>query len=113
MTSDQVLSTNAKPEDERDRVFLFASNGVVIRHLRNRDAELLFPNGLLAHFSKATMTWTMTNSKGLRRAKRAGVEWDIEPLPCAYETDSVTGCRTMIREDKVLTIEYPDGSLFC
>ena len=113
MTSDQVLSTTAQPEDEKDRVFLFASNGVVIRHLRNRDAEVLFPTGVLAHFSKATMTWTLTNSKGLRRAKRGGVEWDIEPLPCAYETDSVTGCRTMIREDKVLTIEYPDGSLFC
>lgn len=59
------------------------------------------------------MTWTVTNNKGYCRAKKAGVQWDLEAVPCAYETDPVTGARTMIREDKVLTIEFADGSLFC
>jgi hypothetical protein len=59
------------------------------------------------------MTWVVTNNKGLRRAKKAGVEWDLDPIPCAFETDSVTGGRMMIRDDKVMTIEFSDGSLFC
>jgi len=37
----------------------------------------------------------------------------MDPIPCAYETDATTGARVMIREDKVLTIEYTDGSLLC
>ena len=94
-------------------MFLFSSNGAVVRHFRNRDAEVLYPSGVRAHFSKADMTWVITNNKGLRRAKKAGVEWDLEPIPCAYETDSVTNARMMIRDDKVLTIEFADGSLFC
>lgn len=59
------------------------------------------------------MTWTVTNNKGLRRCKKAGVEWDLDPVPCAYETDAVTNARMMLRDDKVVTIEFSDGSLFC
>lgn len=99
--------------EEKDRLFLFASNGVVVRHLRNRDAEVLFPSGVKAIFTKKDMTWTVTNNKGYRTAKKAGVSWDLERVPCAYETDPVTGARMMIREDKVTTIEFADGSLFC
>lgn len=110
LTSDQVLSNAG---DEKDRVYLFASNGVVIRHFRNRDAEVLFPTGVRAVFTKSDMTWVVTNNKGFRRAKKAGVEWDLEPIPCAFETDAVTGGCMMLRDDKVMTIEFADGSLFC
>jgi len=110
MTSDQVLSGSS---EEKDRVFLFASNGVVIRHFRNRDAEVLFPTGVKAVFTKSDMTWVVTNNKGFRRAKKAGVEWDLEPIPCAFETDEVTSARMMLRDDKVMTIQFADGSLFC
>jgi hypothetical protein len=110
MTSDQVVRGEG---EEKDRVYLFASNGVVVRHFRNRDAEVLFPNGVKAVFTKADMTWVVTNNKGFRRAKKAGVEWDLEPVPCAYETDAVTNARMMLRDDKVMTIEFADGSLFC
>jgi hypothetical protein len=99
--------------EEKDRLFLFASHGVVVRHLRNRDAEVLFPSGVKAVFTKKTMTWTVTNNKGYCTAKKAGVQWDLDRVPCAYETDPVTGARMMIREDKVVTIEYQDGSLLC
>jgi hypothetical protein len=99
--------------EEKDRLFLYASHGVVVRHLRNRDAEVLFPSGVKAVFTKKTMTWTVTNNKGYCTAKKAGVQWDLDRVPCAYETDPVTGARMMIREDKVVTIEYQDGSLFC
>lgn len=70
MTSDQVLKGEG---EEKDRVYLFASNGVVVRHFRNRDAEVLFPNGVKAMFTKADMTWVVTNNKGFRRAKKAGI----------------------------------------
>ena len=99
--------------EEKDRLFLFASNGVVVRHLRNRDAEILFPSGVKAVFSKKNMTWIVTNNLGFCRATKGGESWDLENVPCAYETDPVTGARTMIREDKVMTIEFADGSLFC
>lgn len=99
--------------EEKDRLFLFASHGVVVRHLRTRDAEVLFPSGVKAVFTKSSMTWTVTNNKGYCTAKKAGVQWDLERVPCAYETDPVTGARMMIREDKVMTIEFADGSLFC
>lgn len=84
-----------------------------MRHFRNRDAEVLFPQGDRGFFSKKDMTWVITNNKGCRVAKKSGVEWDLEPIPCAYETDSVTNARMMIRDDKVMTIEFADGSLFC
>jgi hypothetical protein len=66
-----------------------------------------------AFFTKKNMTWVVTNNKGLRTAKKAGISWDLEPIPCAFETDAVTNARMMIREDKVMTIEFNDGSLFC
>ena len=110
MTSDQLLKGTG---EEKDRIFLFASNGAVLRHFRNRDAEVLFPSGVRAVFTKSDMTWVITNNKGMRRAKKGGVEWDLEPIPCAYETDAVTNARMMIRDDKVVTIEFADGSLFC
>lgn len=56
------------------------------------------------------MTWSFINNKGLRRLKKDGVSWDIEPIPCATETDAVTYARMTIREDNVLIIEYIDGS---
>jgi hypothetical protein len=110
ITQDQLLQGQT---DEKDRLFVFASNGVVIRHLRNRDAELLFPSGVKAVFTKATMSWVITNNKGFRTLKKGGESWDIEPVPCAYETDATTGARMMVRDDKVMTIEFSDGSLFC
>lgn len=110
MTQNQLLTND---NDEKDRLFLFASNGVVVRHLRNRDAEVLFPSGVKAVFTKKNMTWVVTNNLGYSRATNGGQSWDLERVPCAYETDPVTGARTMIREDKVMTIEFADGSLFC
>ena len=57
--------------------------------------------------------WIVTNNKGMRRAKKSGIQWDMEPISCAYETDAVTNAKMMVREDKVMTIRYADGSLFC
>lgn len=100
MTEDQIFN---KGLEEKDRV-IFNNSGAVIRHFINRDAELLFPNGVTATFNKQEMAWTITNNKGLRTVKKGGITWDIDPIPCATETDAVTNAVTMIREDKVLTI---------
>lgn len=83
---------------------MLKDSAVVVRHFRNRDAEVLFPNGITASFSKADMMWIVTNNKGRRVAKKSGVSWDLDPIPCAVETDAVTQARMMIREDKVMTI---------
>lgn len=83
---------------------VLCKSGVVVRHFRNRDAEVLFPNGITAHFNKQDMMWVVTNNKGKRVAKKAGISWDLDPIPCATETDAVTNAKMTIREDKVMTI---------
>ncbi len=84
-----------------------------MRHFRNRDAEVLFPHGEIATFNKKEMMWIITNNKGKRVAKKSGLSWDLESIPCACETDAVTNATMMIREDKVVTIRFNDGSLYC
>lgn len=101
-TEDQLINI-ANPHDEKDRVILKKS-GVVVRHFNNRDAEVLFPNGETAKFNKQDMMWIVTNNKGRRVATKSGISWDLEPIPCAVETDAVTLARMMIREDNVMTI---------
>jgi len=86
---------------------------VVVRHFRNRDAEVLFPHGEFAYFNKKEMMWTVTNNKGRRRATKSGVTWDLESIPSATETDAVSNAKMTIREDKVMTIYFKDGSLYC
>lgn len=101
----------ANKNGEIDR--LITKEGVVIRQLANRDAELLFPDGVRATFSKQNLEWIVTNNKGMQRALKNGVFRDLKKIPCAKETDSETGARMMIREDEVITVTYKDGSLFC
>jgi hypothetical protein len=54
--------------EEKDRIIL--PEGIVIRHLRNLDAEVLYPSGAKAYFDRKDMTWIVTNNKGYRRAKK-------------------------------------------
>ena len=91
---------------------LVTKEGIVLRQMRNRDAEVLYPNGQKALFSKKNMEWVVTNNKGRRRAYRDAVLVDLEAIPCATETDAVSGAKMMIREDDVCTVQYTDGSLF-
>jgi hypothetical protein len=37
---------------------------------------------------------------------------DIDSIPCAFESDPDTHAKTMIREDDVVCVHYPDGSSF-
>lgn len=103
------MLTNNNVEVDR----LITKEGVVIRQIANRDAELLFPDGVRATFSKENLEWIVTNNKGMQRALKNGVFRDLKKIPCAKETDSETGARMMIREDEVITVTYKDGSLFC
>jgi len=73
---------------------------------------VLYPNGVVAYFSKKSMEWIVTNNKGKRRSFQDNVNKDLEPIPCATETDAVTNAKMMIREDNVCTVTYKDGSLF-
>ena len=58
------------------------------------------------------MEWIVTNNKGKRRSFKDNVNRDLEPIPCATETDAVTNAQMMIREDDVCSVTYKDGSLF-
>ncbi len=59
------------------------------------------------------MLWIVTNNKGKRTAYKEGKLWDIDPVPCAVETDAVSYAKMMIREDNVMSITFRDGSLYC
>ena len=111
MTEDNLSSAGKDPASEAVR--LITKDGIIIRQMHNRDAEVLYPNGLRANFSKKEMEWVVTNNKGRRRAFKDDQYRDLEPIPCATETDAVTLAQMMIREDNVTTVTYRDGSLFC
>ena len=91
---------------------LVTTEGIVLRQMRNRDAEVLYPNGQKAVFNKSNMEWIVTNNKGKRRSYKDAVLIDLDQIPCATETDAVSGAKMMIREDEVCTVEYKDGGLF-
>jgi len=73
----------------------------------------LFPDGHFAVFSRENLEWTVTNNKGMQRKFKDGVFQDIQSIPCAVETDSVTGAKMMIREDEIVSVVYKDGSRYC
>jgi hypothetical protein len=87
-------------------------DGAIIRQKAGRDAQVLYPDGEVATFNKADSSWTIVNNKGKRQHYKDGVMRDIDSIPCAFETDPETKCVTMIREDDVVAVHYPDGSRF-
>lgn len=70
---------------------LLTKEGIVIRQFPNMDVDMLFPNGVHAVFSKTEMQWVVTNNKGMQRRFKDGVFSDMDAIPCAVETDAVTG----------------------
>jgi hypothetical protein len=80
--------------------------------MSNRDAEVLYPDGQVAHFSKEDMSWTIINEKGKKQIFKDGVVRDVEAVPTALETDPDTLAKVTIREDNVCTVEYPSGAIF-
>ena len=52
--------------------------GIILRQMRNRDAEVLYPNGQKAVFSKSKMEWIVTNNKGKRRSYKDAVLIDLD-----------------------------------
>lgn len=92
---------------------LVTKEGIVIRQFANLDAELLFPDGEFACFSRENLEWTITNNKGMKRSFKDGVYTDINKIPCAVETDAVTKAKMMIREDEIVSVTYKDGSRYC
>jgi transcriptional regulator with PAS, ATPase and Fis domain len=79
------MQTYEGADDEVCRVV--SAEGVVIRQFKNRDAEVLFGDGVRAEFSKKRLEWIVTNNLGKRRSFRDGVEEDMERIPAAVETD--------------------------
>ena len=74
---------------------------------------MLFPDGVHATFSKKNLEWIVTNNKGMQRRFQNGMFTDLPPIPCAVETDAVTGAQMMIREDEIVSVIYKDGSVYC
>ncbi len=49
----------------------------------------------------------------MQRRFKDGVFTDLESIPCAVETDAVTGAKLLIREDEIVSVVYKDGSRYC
>jgi len=103
--------SKSEGREEIDR--LCTKEGIVIVQFANLDCELLFPDGVYAVFCRENLEWTVTNNKGMQRKFKDGVFTDIGQIPCAVETDSVSGARMMIREDEIVSVTYKDGSRYC
>jgi len=108
---EKILNGDCDPADETDR--LVTKEGIVLRQFGNCDAELLFPDGVHAIFSRANLEWIVTNNKGMQRRFKDGVFTDMDQIPCAVETDAVSGAQMMIREDEIVSVVYKDGSRYC
>lgn len=89
---------------------LCTKDGIVIRQFKNLDVEMLFPDGVHAAFSRNKLEWIVTNNKGMQRRFKDGVYTDLQSIPCAVETDAVTGAKMLIREDEIISVTYKDGS---
>ena len=109
---EEKVAWEPKGDDNAELNRLVTMDGIVLRQMRNRDAEVLYPNGQKAVFNKKNMEWIVTNNKGKRRSYKDAVLVDLDAIPCATETDAVSGAKMMIREDDVCTVQYKDGSLF-
>jgi len=113
LPSGDVLQTRTDRKDGIDEKYrIFTGTGSVVRHLANGDIEVLYANGNRAEFLREDKLWVVTNNKGRRRARKENVEWDLESIPCAYETDAVSYARVMFREDNVMTIRFKDNSFY-
>jgi len=110
-THDTELSSEGK-DGNTEASRLVTKEGIVIRQMHNRDSDVLYPDGVVAHFSKQNMEWIVTNNKGKRVSYKDNLYKDMSPIPCATETDAVTNAQMMIREDNVCTVTYKDGSRF-
>mmetsp|Transcript_4562 Transcript_4562/g.3773 ORF Transcript_4562/g.3773 Transcript_4562/m.3773 type:complete len:226 (+) Transcript_4562:1303-1980(+) len=82
--------------------------------MKDGSIQVMYANGNFSLFKKNTETWISTNNKGLRKAKRLrdGAEFELDRVESAKKTDPETGCKILIREDKVIVINYPDGSTY-
>jgi hypothetical protein len=67
--------------------------GSVIKYLSDGSIVILHANGNVAVNNKNGM-WINTNNKGKRKAKRVSdnVEFELDPLPCAYKEDLKSKC---------------------
>jgi len=48
----------------------------------------------------------------MRRCRKDGIEWDVEPVHASQETDAVSYACMHVREDKVVSVKFVDGSLY-
>lgn len=74
----------------------------------------MYSNGNFSTFDPTSSLWTSFNNKGMRRIRREtdNVTYDIEAVPCSYETCAITHSRVMFRDDGVISIQYTDGRVY-
>lgn len=103
----QTHERNLNITDEHAEIDrLCTQEGIVIRQFKNLDVEMLFPDGVHAGFSRSKLQWIVTNNKGMQRSFKDGVFTDLKAIPCAVETDAVTGAKMLIREDEIIIVTY-------
>ena len=112
---DEVLTDSIDKEDknEKETSRIITGKATVVRYMQDGSTQILYANGNVA-INKKNGIWVTTNNKGLRKGRKVRDDSEIEydPIPCARKTDPETGCKILIREDKVMVITYPDGSRY-
>lgn len=107
------LYDNSEINHEEELKRIITGSGSVIKYMKDGSILMLYANGN-TQVQLRNGTWITTNNKGLRKAKRIrdGVQWALDPIPCATKTDPETGSQVYIRDDQTMVIRYKDGSQY-
>jgi hypothetical protein len=103
-SEDQINSKN----DESYRVI--TSKASVIRYFPFDITTVMFSNGNVTNIQNGLSI--NTNNKGNRVAKRLndGYNFIMDSIPLTIQSDPESNTKTLIRDDKVINIKYPDKS---
>jgi hypothetical protein len=102
------LTDEALSEEELYRVI--TSKASIIRYLQMNKQYIMYANSNVCIIQNDMAI--NTNNKGLRVAKKinTGEEYEFEPTQVTIQTDPESNTKTMIREDKVMLIKYPEDA---
>lgn len=108
LPSGEICQKNSNNKDEEYRIV--TSKASIIKQTFTNEKKLMYSNGNVCTI--ANNFAINVNNKGMRLGKNllTGTETVFDPIPVTVQTDPESNTRSLIREDNVLQIRYPDLS---
>ena len=101
---------NESEEEEHENYRLISSKASIIRYMNNNEIKILYSNGNTSSIKDGKIC--NVNNKGQKIVKdsNTGEITEEEPIFFSEHYDPESLSRTIVREDNVKAIQYPDGS---